>query len=78
MDTSQVQPEAAQTNPMQNLPGQALAGLLKLLQQPTRQPLSTGNHIRSGVTKNKMQKKSKTRRRMIKESKKRNRQHAHR
>lgn len=68
MDTSQTQMQPAQEPPQLSL-----AAMLKLLAQPTLKPLAGGNHIRAGVTKNHMQGESKARRRMAKESRRRNR-----
>lgn len=49
------------------------AALIKLIAQPTLKPLVGGKHTRSGVTKNKFQGESKSRRRMVKASRARNR-----
>lgn len=68
MDAAQVQPQATRVPPM----SMAMA-LLKLLAQPTLKPLPGGKHKRSGVTKNKFQGESQARRKMAKESRKRNR-----
>lgn len=63
-----------QMEPTRSLHMPMLTALLKLLQQPTRKFLAdSGKHRRAGVTKNKMQGESKARRRMAKESRRRNR-----
>lgn len=68
MDAAQVQPQTLRVPPMS-----MATALLKLLEQPTLIPLPGGKHMRSGVTKNKFQGESKTRRKMARESRKRNR-----
>lgn len=62
-----------QTQPTRVAPMPMWAALLKLLAQPTRKPLFSGKKVRSGYTKNKSLGESKTRRRMAKESRRRNR-----
>jgi hypothetical protein len=68
MDAAQVQPLTTRVPPMS-----MATALLKLLTQPTLKPLPGGKHTRSGITKNKFQGESKTRRKMAKESRRRNR-----
>lgn len=69
MDTSQVQPQASR-----QVQVPMFVALLNLLQQPTRKPqYATGNHRRSGITKNKSLGESKARRKMAKVSRARNR-----
>lgn len=70
MDTAQVQPRAASKPPERMA---MYAALIKLLAQPSLMPLPGGKHTRSGFTKNKFQGESKTRRRMAKASRARNR-----
>jgi len=68
MDAAQVQPQTTR------VPQMSMAtALLKLLMQPTLKPLAGGKHTRAGITKNKMQGESKTRRKMARESRRRNR-----
>lgn len=69
METVQVQADAIRTPPVS-----MVTALLKLLQQATRKPeFDRGKHVRAGYTKNKSLGESKARRKMAKESRKRNR-----
>ena len=71
METVQAKDEAvcARVQPMQ-----MFAALLKLLDQPAQAPQrAPGKHTRTGVTKNKMRGETKTRRQMVKKSRRINR-----
>lgn len=69
METVQVQADVKHVPPVS-----MVTALLKLLQQASRKPeFDRGKHVRSGYTKNKSLGESKARRRMTRESRRRNR-----
>ena len=70
MDTAQVQPRTTRDKPYVPM----LTALLKLLAQPTRMPtIDKGKRVRAGITKNKSVPRDKSRVKMARESRRKNR-----